>query len=271
MDFIESEMSGWGLRSVGPSDAPRTVLLLPGGMCTARFYDDVLSEPTLEDQDARFVAVTPPGFGGRVGPDDVTVEHYASLAGDLAVALEADLVVGHSLGANHALEMVAAGYFSGPIVLLSPTFSAGDEEADFRRIARVSRIPVVGRLPWMVFPHIIDSSFRGRLPVDRHAELVAEMKRNDMQLCRRMVVAYFDYLHRRAPLTQRLCDANVPTWVAFGEHDEIGLTDSERSALESCAALTLVEIPGSAHFIMTDQPGPTADLIVRALEAETPR
>jgi hypothetical protein len=62
---------------------------------------------------------------------------------------------------SYLLEMVAAGYFARPVVLLSPTFSAQDEEADFRRIARLSRVPVVGRLPWSVFPRIIDSSFKG--------------------------------------------------------------------------------------------------------------
>jgi pimeloyl-ACP methyl ester carboxylesterase len=265
MEIIESEMAGWGLRANGPVDAERTVLLLPGGLCTARFYDDVLREAAGRGVDARFIAATPPGFGGRSAPDDLTVEHYASLAGDLAAELGADLVVGHSLGANYAMEMVGAGYFDGPVVLLSPTFSAIDEEPDFRRIARLSRIPIIGRVPWIVFPHVISSSFTGRLPAERHDELVAEMKSTDMQLCRRMVVAYFDYLDRRAPLTVRLCDAGTPAWVAFGQNDEIGLTDTERGVLEACPHVTLVEIPEAKHFVMTDQPGHTLDLILRAL------
>jgi pimeloyl-ACP methyl ester carboxylesterase len=269
MEIIESEMSGWGLRSVGPPDAAKTVLLLPGGLCTARFYDDVLREPAPQSHDVRFVAATPPGFGGRPGPDDLTVEHYASLAGNLAADLDADLVVGHSLGANHALEMVAAGHFPGPTVLLSPTFSVQDEEADFRRIARLSRLPIIGRVPWIVFPRILDSSFKGRLPADRHDELIAEMKTFDMQLCRRLVVAYFEYLDRRAPLTTRLCGAGVPTWVAFGQRDEIGLTDDERRTLQACPHLSLVGIPDAAHFVMTDQPGHTVDLILQALHTST--
>jgi pimeloyl-ACP methyl ester carboxylesterase len=268
MEIIESELLSWGLRSVGAPDAGKTVLLLPGGLGTAHFYDDVLRAPALQGQDVRFVAATPPGFGGRPGPDDLTVEHYASLAGDLAAELDADLVVGHSLGANHALEMVAGEYFAGPIVLLSPTFSAQDEEADFRRIARLSRLPIVGRVPWIVFPHILDSSFKGRLPAHRHHELIAEMKTFDMQLTRRMVVAYFEYLDRRAPLTSRLCDAGVPTWVAFGQRDEIGLTDNERRTLQACPHLSLVEIPDAAHFVMTDQPDHTLDLILQALHTD---
>jgi pimeloyl-ACP methyl ester carboxylesterase len=269
MEIIESETSGWGLRSVAPPDAGKTVLLVPGGLGTARFYDDVLRQPAVDGTGVRFVAATPPGFGGRLAPDDLTVEHYASLVGDLAAELDADLVVGHSLGANYALEMVAAGYFAGPVVLLSPTFSAEDEEADFRRIARLSRIPVIGRVPWIVLPRVIDSSFKGRLPAHRHDELVAEMKTFDMGFCRRQVVAYFEYLDRRAPLTKRLCDSAVLAWVAFGERDEIGLTDDERRTLESCPHISLVEIPDAAHFIMTDQPAHTVDLILRALATNT--
>jgi hypothetical protein len=36
-------------------------------------------------------------------------------------------VVGHSPGANVAIEMLAAGHFSGPLVLLAPSFSREDE------------------------------------------------------------------------------------------------------------------------------------------------
>ena len=151
----------------------------------------------------RFIAATPPGFGGRPAPDDLTVEHYASLAGDLAAELDADLVVGHSLGANHALEMVAAGYFYGTgRPALPDVLSRRTKKPTSDGSPACLAIPIVGRVPWMVFPHIIDSSFRGRLPADRHDELVAEMKRTDMQLCRRMVVAYFEYLDRRAPLSR---------------------------------------------------------------------
>jgi pimeloyl-ACP methyl ester carboxylesterase len=57
--------------------------------------------------------------------------------------------------------------------------------------------------------------------------------------------------------------------VAFGQRDEIGLTDNERRTLEACPHLSLVEIPDSAHFVMTDQPGHTVDLILQALHTST--
>ncbi len=49
---------------VGPADAEHAALLLPGGLCTAAFYDDVLADPRLKEAPSRFVATTVPGFGG---------------------------------------------------------------------------------------------------------------------------------------------------------------------------------------------------------------
>ena len=35
----------WELREAGPPQAERTVLLLPGGMCSAGSYGEVMAEP----------------------------------------------------------------------------------------------------------------------------------------------------------------------------------------------------------------------------------
>ena len=43
----------------GPADAEHTVLLLPGGWCTAVFYEELMAEPALAG--IRLVAVTLPG------------------------------------------------------------------------------------------------------------------------------------------------------------------------------------------------------------------
>ena len=37
----------WDLYEAGPLDAKHTVLLLPGGMCSARSYAEVMAEPAL--------------------------------------------------------------------------------------------------------------------------------------------------------------------------------------------------------------------------------
>src|SRR3954452_11981999 len=114
----------WDVRDTGPLDAERTVLLLPGGMCTKVAMEQIIG--ALAPAAIRVVAATLPGFGRTWHPDDLSVENYAALAGKLAADVGADVVAGHSLGANVALEMAAAGAFHGPIALLSPSFSRED-------------------------------------------------------------------------------------------------------------------------------------------------
>src|SRR5690348_3600988 len=100
---------GWEPRESGPAGADHAVLLLPGALATAAFYDDVLAAPQLSEASIRFVAATLPGFGGTRAPQDLSMDNYARLAGKLAADFGCDGVVGHSLGANVAIEMVAAG------------------------------------------------------------------------------------------------------------------------------------------------------------------
>ena len=52
----------WEMVESGPPDAERTVLLLPGGMCSARSYAEVMAEPALAQM--RLVAATLPGQAG---------------------------------------------------------------------------------------------------------------------------------------------------------------------------------------------------------------
>src|SRR5205085_598926 len=125
----------WELREAGPPDAERTVLLLPGGMCSAGSYEEVMAEPALAGM--RLVAATLPGHAGASPPDDYSIENYARLTTELAREVRADVVVGFSMGASVALEMVATGAFSGPVVLLGISLSAKDEAPFFRAIARL--------------------------------------------------------------------------------------------------------------------------------------
>ena len=133
------EHLGWVLHESGPKSADHTVLLLPGALCTAAFYDDLLAEPSMSTARIRFVAATVPGFGGTAPPKDMSMESYSKLAGKLASELGCDAVVGHSLGANIAVEMASAGEFSGPLVLLSPSFSRTDESRFPRALDGLSR------------------------------------------------------------------------------------------------------------------------------------
>jgi pimeloyl-ACP methyl ester carboxylesterase len=246
------------------------VLLLPGAFCTAAFYDDLLAEPKLEQAPVRLVAATPPGFGGKSPPDglDLSIEGFADLAATLAADLDCDAVVGHSYFGNVAIEMAAAGRFRGPLVLLSPCFSSRDEERDVRLLDRVGRLPGIGRLAWAAIPWTLSLSMKGRFPPDRHNELVSEMKTSDMLVFRQLVRRYFEHMDRHGSLVQLLCDSGVKTWVVRGEHDEVGLTDDERRALEECPSVTMVTVPEAAHFVMTDQPARIAELILEVVPAD---
>src|SRR2546430_7083858 len=72
----------WELRESGPADAERTVLLLPGGMCSAGSFAEVMAAPALAGM--RLVAATLPGHAGAPPPDDYSIESNARLAAELA-------------------------------------------------------------------------------------------------------------------------------------------------------------------------------------------
>src|SRR3954452_5224825 len=112
----------WELREAGPLGAEHTVLMLPGGLCGAGSYAEVMAEPALESM--RLVAATLPGHAGAPPPDDYSIENYARLTRELANEGGADVVVGFSMGASVAAEMLASGGFRGPVVLLGISLSA---------------------------------------------------------------------------------------------------------------------------------------------------
>jgi pimeloyl-ACP methyl ester carboxylesterase len=260
-----AQHEGWKLRESGPASADQAVLLLPGALCTAAFYDDVLAVPKLSAASIRFVAATLPGHGRTEPPDDLGLENYARLAGKLAADFGCDGVVGHSLGANVALEMAAAGHFSGPLVLLSPSFSRTDESKFPRALDRMSI--ALGHLPYTAMLKVIGPAMKGSLPPERQDALIAELKKNDPRFLRRQTRRYLEYLDRHGSLVSRLCDSGVKAWVVFGERDDIGLTDDERRALEECPHVTLITIPDAGHFTLNEKPDRIAELIVGMLSA----
>ena len=261
--------NGWTFTEAGPSDAAHTVLLLPGALCTKAFYAEVLADPQLSGAGVRLVAATPPGFGGNPTPDgfDMSVESFAGLVEDEAGSLGADAIVGHSYFANVAIEVAARGRFKGPLVLLSPCFSAEDEEKDLRQIARASRVPVLGTLLWRVAMLTLSSSMKGRLPPERHDELVAEMKLGAPGVNRLLILRYFEHFAKHGSLVGRLADSGARTWMVRGDADEVGLKSEEAAALEAAPNVTVVNIPGAKHFSMTDQPAAVTRVILDAAAA----
>jgi pimeloyl-ACP methyl ester carboxylesterase len=266
---VGRERLGWLLYESGPEVAEHTVLLLPGALASAAFYDDLIAEPSLRRASVRFAATTLPGFGGTEALDDVSIENYARVAGSLAADLGCEAVVGHSLGANIALEMVASGAFKGPVVLLSPSLSREDESKFPRALDVLSR--VLGHLPYSLMLRLIGPAMKSSLPPARRDALIAELRNNDPRFLRRQTRGYLAYLDRHGSLVSRLGDADVSTRIVFGERDDIGITDDERKALAEYPHVTIVEIANAGHFTLNEQPGQIAELVLDALGSQLPQ
>ena len=255
--------TAWDIVESGPADAERTVLLLPGGMCSARSYAEVMAEPALAD--ARLVAVTLPGHAGAPRPDDFAIEEYARITADLATSRGADVVVGFSMGATVAYEMVVSGAFEGPVVLLGVSLSAADEPGFFRAIIRLGSI--LGTLPCAVLKKGAASMVKqAAVPPERKAQLQADFARNDTRDLRRGLQAYLRWLRRDDDPARRLCEAGSPAWVMHAEKGDGGLTPHERAVLEACPRVQVVTVPGHVFFLPNEVPGRIADVIARALE-----
>jgi len=51
----------------------------------------------------------------------------------------------------------------------------------------------------------------------------------------------------------------------FGEKDGIGLTDEERSALDTCPSVTLITMPDAGHFTLNEKPAEIAEILLDAV------
>jgi pimeloyl-ACP methyl ester carboxylesterase len=254
----------WDMIQSGPADAEHTVLLLPGGWCTAISYEELMAEPSLAG--IRLVAVTLPGNGGTPAPQDLSMENYARLTAELADRVGCTAVVGHSWGANVALEMVGSGAFTGPVVLLAPSFSRRDEAMIIRVVDRLAG--VFGWLPFAAMRWMIRFAVKGSpLPADRLAVLVAELQKNDPEFMRRGIHPYLQYLDRHGSVASRLCAAAVPAWVVHGETGDGGVTDEERRTLQAYPWIHIVTIPGGSLFTPSEEPALVAGLVLAAVEA----
>jgi len=256
----------WEIFESGPADAEHTVLLLPGGMCSARSYRDVMGQTALAGM--RLVAVTMPGHAGSPPPDDFAVENYARMTTNLANCIGCDVVVGFSMGATVAVEMAVSGAFRGPIVLLGVSLSPKDEPWFFRAIIRLGA--VLGTVPSAVLRAGATSMVRkAPLPPESRAELAADFARNNLRDMRRGLFSYLRWLHQGDDRAARLCAAGVPVWLMHAEEGDGGLTDRERNTFEACATASLVSVPGHAMFLPNEIPAEVAKLIAHACSAVT--
>jgi pimeloyl-ACP methyl ester carboxylesterase len=254
----------WQLSESGPTAAERTVLLLPGGMCSAGSYAEVMAQPVLAR--TRLIAATLPGQAGAPSPHDYSVENVARSVTELATKVGADAVVGFSMGAVVAVEMVSSGSYTGPVVLLGVSLSPKDEPAFFRAMIRSTS--VLGNLPMRVLAAGAASMVK-RIPAspERHSQLREDFRRNrpgDMRLGLR---AYLRWLHRGQGRAERLCQGGVPLWVVHAEKGDGGLTDDERRTLEACPHAHVVTVPGAVFFLPNEIPERIAAIICEALAA----
>ncbi|MCU7820248.1 alpha/beta fold hydrolase [Kitasatospora sp. DSM 101779] len=257
----------WDLLVSGPADARQTVLLLPGGLNPARSYAEVMAEPVLAG--TRLVAATLPGHCGTEPLEDFAIGTAARHAARLADEQSSDVVVGFSMGATVALEMVATGAFTGPTVLLGISLSPADEPAFFRAVCRLG--DVLGPLPAAALLKLMGPASKGmRVSPERRAEMLGDLRSNDPRVVRRILRGYLDHLGAHARPAARLCAAGVPVWVVHAEKGDGGLTTEERRTLEACPHAKLVTIPGTSYFLPGEEPRRIADVVVEALAVAGP-
>jgi pimeloyl-ACP methyl ester carboxylesterase len=253
----------WEIVTAGPERAEKTVLLLPGGMISARSYAELMAEPALAR--TRLLAVTLPGNAGTPPLEDFSIEASAHALAEFASRSGVDVVVGFSNGATVAHEMVVSGGFAGPVVLLGISLSARDESAFFRGMIRLCS--VLGTLPIAFLKKAAGSLIpRASVAPERRDELKADFARNNAGDLRRALREYLRWLHRDDDPARRLCEAGVPPWVVHAEKaGDGGLTPRERAVLEACSHVRVVTLPGKVFFIPNEAPDRVAELIVDAL------
>ena len=252
----------WELRETGPPEAEHTALLLPGGLCSAGSYAEVMAEPVLSG--TRLVAATLPGNAGAPPLDDYSMENYAQVTTELAKQIGADVVVGYSCGASVAFEMVVSESFTGPVVLLGISLSSKDESAFFRRLIQSGK--VLRSAPTRLLASVAGSMIkRTELPAERKHELQEDFRKNVPQDTMRAMRAYVSWLHWQERPAERLCQAGVATWIVHAEKGDGGLTDDERRTLEACQHTHVVTIPGDVFFLPNEASERVADVIVEAV------
>jgi pimeloyl-ACP methyl ester carboxylesterase len=233
-------------------------------MCSARSYLELAQQPSLSG--LRLVAATMPGHAGAPSPDDYSHEAYGRMAAELAAEVGAHVVVGFSMGANVALEMVEKRLFTGPTVLLGISLSLPDESAFFINVIRLSN--VLGNLPLALMKRAAGSMVKHvSVPSERRAELAADFRRTDTRDMRLGLREYLKWLKSGQDHAALLCRSGVPTWVVHAEKGDGGLTASERRTLEACPSVDVVTIPGSVFLLPNEVPDQIAAVINEAVAA----
>jgi pimeloyl-ACP methyl ester carboxylesterase len=232
----------------------------------ARSFDLVMAEPALTG--VRLVATTLPGMAGAAVSEDVSIPALARRAADLAKQHGCDVVVGFSLGATVALDMVLSGYFHGPLVLLGISLTTEDEARFVRSVVRASE--KVGPWPMAMLLRVMPLVARSAKTTQMHKrELVEDLRKNRASDAVRVSREYLDYLVAGQDAAGRLAASGNQAWVVHAEKGDRGLTDAERTTLEAAPKVTLVRLPGAVFFLPDEAPRQTAEMIATAVAQAT--
>ncbi|MEO6471097.1 MAG: alpha/beta fold hydrolase, partial [Aeromicrobium sp.] len=225
-------------------------------------FNLVMTETALSG--VRLVATTVPGNAGAPLTDDVSVPGLARQAGELAKTHGCDVVVGFSLGATVALEMVLSGQFHGPVVLLGISLTTADEARFFRTVVRSSQ--KVGRWPMALMLRMMPLMAKSAKTDPAHKkEVIEDFKRNRAAEVVPVCGEYLDYIAAdRDPAADLVASGNL-AWVVHAEKGDGGLTGAERATLEAAPNVTLVTIPGSVFLLPDEVPQQIAEVISAAL------
>jgi len=256
----------WEILTVGPDDADRAVLLLPGGANAARSFDLVMADQALSG--VRLVATTMPGMAGAPLTGDVSVPALARTAGMLAKEHRCDVLVGFSHGATVALEMLLSGHFHGPVVLLGISLTTEDEAGFFRAVVRASQR--LRSWPMAVLLRLLPLVARfAKIPEPHKRDLIEDLKQNRAGDSVRVSGPYLDYIAADRDYAAQLATSGSAVWVVHAEKGDGGLTDAERATLDAAANVTLVTIPGAVFLLPDEAPEQTAAVIATALSTAT--
>jgi len=220
-----------------------------------------MAQPALED--VRLVAATLPGHGGTPVPENFSISYAAELGAKIADDLECDAVVGFSMGATVAYESLVKRMWYVPVILLGVSLSLADEPVIQRMRGRLA--VVTGRLPFSMMRQSMGSLAKHlRVPDERRAELLEDLRSNDAKTMRQIFRNYLAELRRDDAPATRLCRSGAPIWLVHAEKGDGGLTSDERHTLEQCPTATLITTPGTSWMLPCEEPDIIADLICTA-------
>ena len=234
--------TNWEIVESGPAGAEQTVLLLPGGMCSARSYAEVMAEPALAG--VRLIAVTMPGHAGAPAPQDFSVEEYARITAELAKQRGPMW----SSDSAWARRWRTRWWCRVPSRVQSCCWESACRRRTSRRSFERSSgsVRFSGRCRQPILKKGAASMVKhAPLPPERRVQLQADFARNNTRDMRQGLREYLRWLHRDDDPARRLCEAGVPAWVVHAEKGDGGLTPHERAVLEACPACSSGDGPGT--------------------------